>query len=296
MAGEDQERFEDYLELEQYIEELQAGHVAHPPDELTPSKARIYRMAALFRSVVPEESEPRPEFAAELKARLEQELQQPAKPPILPFLAKKSSRKSQNGTRPSQHRPNLSRRALLTGGAAAAASLVVGAGLGAVVEKVQENGSASTTPNGVPNWAPGGLVNEGEGSWHFVTTLAQIGEKAVRFATDAIVGYVIRNDGDDPDPSPVIAVSAACTHMGCIVQWQNSDRKFHCPCHGGLFSEYGKTDKGSPIRYLAPLPRMRTMVVEAKMVDGKLVDGKVFVEVPGSSGSPTSPKTSSWAE
>ena len=53
MAGEDQERFEDYLELEHYIEELQAGHVAHPPDELTPSKARIYRMAALFRSVVP---------------------------------------------------------------------------------------------------------------------------------------------------------------------------------------------------------------------------------------------------
>ena len=61
---EDQERFEDYLELERYLEELQAGHVAHPPENLTPGQARIYRMAALFRSAGPEGTEPRPEFAA----------------------------------------------------------------------------------------------------------------------------------------------------------------------------------------------------------------------------------------
>ena len=70
MPGEDQEQFEDYQELEHYIEELQAGRVAHPPAELTPSQASIYRMAALFRSSSPEASEPRPEFAAELRARL----------------------------------------------------------------------------------------------------------------------------------------------------------------------------------------------------------------------------------
>src|SRR6266851_8926683 len=82
MSGEDQERFEDYLELEHYIEELQAERVAHPPAELTPSQASIYRMVALFRSATPEASEPRPEFAAELQDRLEQELQQfPQQPP-----------------------------------------------------------------------------------------------------------------------------------------------------------------------------------------------------------------------
>src|SRR5947209_20608733 len=89
MSGEDQERFEDYLELEHYIEELQAGRVAHPPAELTPSQASIYRMAALFRSAIPEVSEPRPEFAAELQARLEQELQEPPKRKLLPFLPKR---------------------------------------------------------------------------------------------------------------------------------------------------------------------------------------------------------------
>src|SRR5438094_10597847 len=96
MPGEDQERFEDYLELEHYIEELQAGHVAHPPAELTPSQASIYRMAALFRSSSPEASEPRPEFAAELRARLEQELHQHPKAESLEELDKKA----QNGRGP----------------------------------------------------------------------------------------------------------------------------------------------------------------------------------------------------
>jgi hypothetical protein len=31
MPEEDQERLEDYLELEHWIEELQAGHSARPP-------------------------------------------------------------------------------------------------------------------------------------------------------------------------------------------------------------------------------------------------------------------------
>lgn len=70
MSGEEQERFEDYLELEYYIEEMQAGHVAHPPKDLTPAQARIYRMATLFRSASPEAAEPRPEFVEELRARL----------------------------------------------------------------------------------------------------------------------------------------------------------------------------------------------------------------------------------
>ncbi len=120
-SGEDQERFEDYLELEHFIEELQAGHVAHPPGELTAEKARIYRMAALFRSASsdsPNEASSRPEFVAELQAKLEQEIQQPPKKQRFPFLTKKP-----------QKRPRVSRRALLTGGAAAAASLAVGAGI-----------------------------------------------------------------------------------------------------------------------------------------------------------------------
>ena len=114
---QDQERFEDYLELEQYIEQLQAGRVAHPPAELTPGRANIYRMAALFRSASPESGEPRPEFAAELQTRLEQELQQ--RPKVAP-RALKPEKAQKKGLQ-------VSRRALLTGGAAVAASLAAGA-------------------------------------------------------------------------------------------------------------------------------------------------------------------------
>ncbi len=285
MPGEDQERFEDYLELEHYIEELQAGHVAHPPGDVTPEKANIYRMAALFRSASPEATEPRPEFAAELQARLEQELaqvQQPAQQHYrFPFLHRKSK---------PDRRTGVSRRALLAGGAAAAASLVIGAGVGVGVEGALE---AKQVANN--QWNPPLVPKDIPTTWHFVTTLPALGRNAVPFTANGIVGYVIFDDGSntsdasstdtntasvDPDKGKVIAMSAACTHMGCIVQWQSSDRKYHCPCHGGLFTEYGKPDKGagSLVQYLTSLPRLDTMVDQ---------DGKIFVKVPLQNGSPT---------
>ena len=79
MAGEDQERFEDYLELERFIEDLQAGRVSHAPEGLTPDQARIYRMATLFHAASTEEVAPRPEFVAGLQAKLEQVQEEMAK-------------------------------------------------------------------------------------------------------------------------------------------------------------------------------------------------------------------------
>lgn len=262
MAGEDQERFEDYLELEHFIEELQAGRVAHPPDTLTPSKASIYRMAALFRSASAEEAELRPEFAAELQARLEQELQQPAKPQPFPFLAKKQQKK-----------PRISRRALLTGGAAAAASMVVGVGIGDTAERM-----AQQSPSTGIKWSTS-LVPDGQGVWVTVAKLADLGESAIRFTTDSVVGYIIRSDGDAGEkPGAIIALSAACTDMGCIIKWQDKERKYLCPCHDGLFTEYGKPDKASPVTYLTALPRMDTRIAKQGP------DEVIQVRVPASTG------------
>ena len=264
----DQERFEDYLELEHFIEELQAGRTAHPPTELTPDKAQIYGMAALFRSASPDEVTPRPEFAAELRAKLEQEIQRPPKTHVFPFISKKP-----------QTKPRVSRRALLAGGATAvAASLALGAGIEHIVEQTTQQPGGGTIAG--QRWPTPLVPADVTSIWFPVATLAELGGSAIRFATNSIVGYVIRNDGDSGESVkdvPVIAVSAACTHMGCIVQWQDSDRKYHCPCHGGLFSEYGKPDSSSSNLYLTSLPRLET----------KIEGDKVFVRVPGPPASKT---------
>ena len=278
MAGEDQERFEDYLELERYIEELQAGRVAHPPADLTPERARVYRMAALFRSASPEAAEPSPEFAEALHARLlamDEEAQQDlpqGQPqvarPEQPVVAQQDKQEIQPSPQINRSVPKrarfVPRRSLLAGGAAAAASLLVGAGIGAAMEQAGNSKVASTatpTPTSyssgtpiVPNTIPTKL--------HLATTLTKLGNGAVPFTSGAVVGYVIRNNGDEDwaGESEVIAMSASCTHMGCIVQWQDSDRRFHCPCHGGMFTEDGEPDKSGRMSYLAALPRLETVI------------------------------------
>jgi Rieske Fe-S protein len=55
------------------------------------------------------------------------------------------------------------------------------------------------------------------------------------------------------------ALSGACTHMGCLLLWNATDRTFDCPCHGGRFTEQGKSAPGSPFTY-SPLPPIATKV------------------------------------
>ena len=49
-----------------------------------------------------------------------------------------------------------------------------------------------------------------------------------------------------PSPGKFVALSAVCTHLGCIVAWQEKAGEFLCPCHGGRFSAEGQVLGGPP--------------------------------------------------
>ena len=59
-----------------------------------------------------------------------------------------------------------------------------------------------------------------------------------------------------PEPGEFIALSAVCTHLGCVVAWQEQAGEFLCPCHGGRFSAVGQVLGGPP-----PSP-LETLAVE----------------------------------
>lgn len=47
-------------------------------------------------------------------------------------------------------------------------------------------------------------------------------------------------------PGEFVALSAVCTHLGCIVKWIDADQELLCPCHGGRFSTAGAVLGGPP--------------------------------------------------
>jgi glycine/D-amino acid oxidase-like deaminating enzyme/nitrite reductase/ring-hydroxylating ferredoxin subunit len=48
-------------------------------------------------------------------------------------------------------------------------------------------------------------------------------------------------------------VSPVCTHMGCLVDWNNAEESWDCPCHGSRFSADGKVIHGPALHDLRPI-------------------------------------------
>ena len=59
------------------------------------------------------------------------------------------------------------------------------------------------------------------------------------------------------------AFSAVCTHAGCTVQYQASNKEFVCPCHGGTFSASTGQVLGGPPP--SPLPAIPVTVANGQL-------------------------------
>jgi len=68
-----------------------------------------------------------------------------------------------------------------------------------------------------------------------------------------------------PNPGEFVALSAVCTHLGCIVKWIEAEGSFLCHCHGGRFSVSGDVLGGPPP---APLESFPVALVDDQLVVG----------------------------
>ena len=56
--------------------------------------------------------------------------------------------------------------------------------------------------------------------------------------------YIVRTE------KALWAMTAVCTHLGCITQWKPESNQIACPCHGSKFERDGKVQAGPAPRAL----------------------------------------------
>ena len=74
---------------------------------------------------------------------------------------------------------------------------------------------------------------------------------------------LIRTGNDPASPASYHSLSAVCTHLGCIVQYDREIGHIWCACHNGHFSLTGKVLSGPPP---SPLPVYDVEILNDKII------------------------------
>jgi glycine/D-amino acid oxidase-like deaminating enzyme/nitrite reductase/ring-hydroxylating ferredoxin subunit len=120
-----------------------------------------------------------------------------------------------------------------------------------------------------PQWAD--MVSPGR--LHLTTEAVDLAKGGIAVATHLVAdrlrptasasdlqpgqGAVVREDGKlravyRGEDGALTAVSATCSHMGCVVGFNDVERTWECPCHGSRFDPTGAVLQGPAVRPLQP--------------------------------------------
>ena len=200
-----------------------------------------------------------PDDAAELRAAIALRAAQPAADlPSEAFVGGLRRQLAEEaGDGPEGRR--VSRRTLLAGAGAAVAGAVAAGATGVVVDR------SLLEPGGGHPARTAAALDPVDGQWVAVTTAAELPDGAARrFEAPGVIGFV------SSTRAGVTAVSAACTHLGCILQQNAAARRLDCPCHSTAFGYDGRLLFSQLEAPPAPLTRL----------DVRQADGQVEVFVP----------------
>jgi len=222
---------DDPERLNRLLDDLAEERDPRDRAELSAADVELAQTAAFLKATHGERSMPAEEFVDRLG-----------------HLVAAASTSSEQSQRAGPARaPGLSRRGLLGRLVAGVAGLAVGTGAGAAVgtrvsdaaayERGRRDGYRQEVSEPFP-----ALVPKDRGQWldtgHSASRVRP--GRAVRFRVGAIEGFLV-NPGNG---GAIYALSAACTHMGCLISWLDSAGSFLCPCHGAQYNADGTVLSG----------------------------------------------------
>jgi cytochrome b6-f complex iron-sulfur subunit len=215
---------DDPEQLDKHVEDLLQDRRPERTPLADEAALRARQTAAMLRAAKPGAGLPSKEFLERMQASIHE------------WVGERSAQ-PQPAARPS-------RRSLLLTGAAG-----IAAGVAAVIGIEQVTKAA-------PKIARRPLVENG--SWKPVKALAELpADTPIAFRSGGIEGFLTRSGNQ------VTALSAVCTHMGCILNYSKFRDRFECPCHGATFEKDGQpTNYSSP---LSPLPSLKVKVANGQV-------------------------------